>query len=41
LTASLTALLDRLVSPSDVPSGRQTAAELDLVSRQVRADVRD
>lgn len=40
LTASLSAVLDRVLSPESDRSG-QPAAKLELVSRQVRADVRD
>jgi glycosyltransferase involved in cell wall biosynthesis len=40
LTGSLSAVLERVISPSGVPSARK-AAELDLAPQQVRVDVRD
>ncbi len=40
LTGSLSAVLERVISPSGVPSNRK-AAELDLAPQQVRVDVRD
>lgn len=39
LTASLSAVFDRVLSPEGVRSGQ--AAQVDLVARQARADVRD